>query len=53
MEKAERHQDTFSTLAEMRRNLQTKVISLLNKRDTLRKKLDGEDMTVLLEDEAT
>ena len=38
----------------MRKNLQTKVLQLLQKRDMLRKQLDGEDVVQdLLDDEAT
>lgn len=36
VEKAERHQDTFLSLTEMRKNLQVKVIKLLQKRDSLK-----------------
>lgn len=52
VEKAERHQDTSSTLTEMRKNLQTKVITLLQKRDMLKKQLDGEG-ELMEDDEAT
>lgn len=55
VEKAERHQDTSTTLIELRKNLQVKVISLMNRRDTLRKQLEGEvtGNADLLEDEST
>lgn len=57
MEKAERHQDSSVELAGARRNLQTKVITLLNRRDQLKFKLEavvtGSDVGALLEDEAT
>lgn len=52
VEKAERHQDTSSTLTEMRKNLQTKVITLLQKRDMLKQQLDGEG-ELMEDDEAT
>ena len=52
VDKAERHQDTFSTLTDMRKNLQVKVIQLLSKRDVLRNQLEGEEIGDL-DDEAT